>query len=100
MVTMPNVGILIEFLTIMSGRASGELATKPLPLHDACKQFNLTNQFLNFNTPLTMDYDALSASQKEAVDQLRALTDGGDAEVAISVLESVQWDVEVRHALF
>lgn len=41
-----------------------------------------------------MDYDALSPGQKEAVAQLQALTDGGDAEVAIGVLESVQWDIE------
>ncbi|GJE94004.1 hypothetical protein PsYK624_101720 [Phanerochaete sordida] len=41
-----------------------------------------------------MDYDALSLSQKEAVAQLQALTDGGDAEVAIGVLDSVQWDVQ------
>lgn len=46
-----------------------------------------------------MDYDTLSASQQEAVAQLQALTDGGDAEVAISVLDSVQWDVQVRYAL-
>ncbi|EKM53069.1 uncharacterized protein PHACADRAFT_259225 [Phanerochaete carnosa HHB-10118-sp] len=41
-----------------------------------------------------MDYDALSPTQKEAVAQLQALTDGGDAEVAINLLESAQWDVQ------
>lgn len=42
-----------------------------------------------------MDYDALSPSQKEAVGQLQALTNGGDMDVAISVLDSVDWDVQV-----
>lgn len=42
-----------------------------------------------------MDYDALSSSQKEALSQLQALTNGGDMDVAISVLESVEWDVQV-----
>lgn len=42
-----------------------------------------------------MDRDALSATQQEALSQLQALTNGGDAEVAISVLESVDWDVQV-----
>ena len=42
-----------------------------------------------------MDYDALSPSQKEAVDQLQALTNGGDVEVAIGVLDSMEWDVQV-----
>lgn len=41
-----------------------------------------------------MDYDALSPSQKEAVDQLQALTNGGDVEVAMNVLGSVEWDVQ------
>lgn len=44
-----------------------------------------------------MDYDALSPSQKEAVDQLQALTNGGDVEVAMNVLGSVEWDVQVSH---
>ena len=42
-----------------------------------------------------MDMDALSATQKEALAQLQAIMDGGDADVAIGVLESVDWDVQV-----
>lgn len=44
--------------------------------------------------------DTLSASQREALSQLQALTNGGDAEVAISVLQSVDWDVQVRFLTF
>ncbi|KAJ6567659.1 hypothetical protein DFH09DRAFT_1261410 [Mycena vulgaris] len=36
----------------------------------------------------------LSASQQAAVSQLRDLTNGGDDEVAVSMLESVDWDVQ------
>lgn len=42
-----------------------------------------------------MDPDALSLSQQAAVAQLQALTNGGDVEVAIGVLASVDWDVQV-----
>lgn len=42
-----------------------------------------------------MDRDALSASQQEALSQLLALTNGGDADVATGVLASVGWDVQV-----
>ncbi|KZT70698.1 hypothetical protein DAEQUDRAFT_688992 [Daedalea quercina L-15889] len=41
-----------------------------------------------------MDVDALSPTQKEALAQLQAVMDGGDADVAISVLESVDWDIQ------
>ncbi|KAI0689671.1 hypothetical protein BC835DRAFT_1368079 [Cytidiella melzeri] len=41
-----------------------------------------------------MDQDALSPSQQEALSQLQALTNGGDAEVAIAILDSVGWDVQ------
>ena len=44
-----------------------------------------------------MDVDTLSASQKEALAQLQAIMDGGDADVAISVLDSVNWDVQVSN---
>ena len=44
-----------------------------------------------------MDIDTHSASQKEALAQLQAIMDGGDADVAISVLESVNWDVQVSN---
>ena len=42
-----------------------------------------------------MDVEALSATQKEALAQLQAIMDGGDADVAIGILESVDWDVQV-----
>lgn len=42
-----------------------------------------------------MDQDALSPTQRQALDQLQALTNGGDVDVAISMLESVGWDVQV-----
>lgn len=38
----------------------------------------------------------LDAHQREALAQLRDLTNGGDDDVAISVLDSVGWDVQVR----
>ncbi|KAJ3522814.1 hypothetical protein NM688_g8821 [Phlebia brevispora] len=41
-----------------------------------------------------MDQDALSPTQRVALSQLQALTNGGDADVAISVLDSVGWDVQ------
>lgn len=37
----------------------------------------------------------LSPSQRDAVNQLQALTNGGDVDVTIDVLESVNWDVQV-----
>ncbi|KAI0367261.1 hypothetical protein BV20DRAFT_1024608 [Pilatotrama ljubarskyi] len=41
-----------------------------------------------------MDVDSLTPVQKAAFDQLQALTNGGDPEVAIGVLSSVDWDVQ------
>ncbi|KAF7795473.1 hypothetical protein EIP86_006634 [Pleurotus ostreatoroseus] len=41
-----------------------------------------------------MDQDALSPTQRTALGQLQALTNGGDPEVAVGVLESVDWDVQ------
>ncbi|KAI0635398.1 hypothetical protein C8Q77DRAFT_1107844 [Trametes polyzona] len=41
-----------------------------------------------------MDVDSLTTTQKAAFDQLQALTNGGDPEVAIGVLSSVDWDVQ------
>ncbi|KAF9073974.1 hypothetical protein BDP27DRAFT_1444571 [Rhodocollybia butyracea] len=40
------------------------------------------------------DLSSLTTSQTHALTQLRDLTNGGDDEVAISVLSSVDWDVE------
>lgn len=37
----------------------------------------------------------LTASQNQALAQLRDLTNGGDDDVAVSVLSSVEWDVQV-----
>lgn len=44
---------------------------------------------------LSMDLDSLSPTQAAAFQQLQTLTDGGDSEVSIAVLESVDWDVSV-----
>lgn len=44
-------------------------------------------------TPSTMD--SLNDDQRYALSQLRELTNGGDDEAAIIVLESVGWDVQV-----
>ncbi|KAM5543848.1 hypothetical protein V8D89_002465 [Ganoderma adspersum] len=41
-----------------------------------------------------MDVDSLSPTQRDALAQLQALTNGGDAEVSIGVLASVGWDVQ------
>ncbi|OSC98843.1 hypothetical protein PYCCODRAFT_1374324 [Trametes coccinea BRFM310] len=41
-----------------------------------------------------MDIDSLTPAQRSALDQLQALTNGGDPEVAIGVLSSVDWDVQ------
>ena len=46
-----------------------------------------------------MDVDTLSPSQRRSLDQLQVLTDGGDPEVAISVLDSVGWDVQVSYSV-
>ena len=47
-----------------------------------------------------MNVDSLSPAQKDALAQLQALTNGGDAEVSIGVLASVDWDVQVCRFLF
>jgi UBA-like domain len=39
--------------------------------------------------------DGLTPDQVAAVAQLRELTNGSDEEVAVNVLRSVDWDVEV-----
>lgn len=39
----------------------------------------------------------LDARQRHALAQLQDLTNGGDNDVAISVLDSVGWDVQVCH---
>ena len=40
--------------------------------------------------------DSLDADQRRALSQLREITEGTDEEVAMSVLSSVGWDVQVR----
>ena len=42
-----------------------------------------------------MDPEALTSAQRDALAQLQALTNGGDTDVAIAVLSSVDWDVQV-----
>ena len=40
----------------------------------------------------------LTPSQTAALEQLQAITNGGDPDVAIGVLASVDWDVQVSTA--
>lgn len=40
------------------------------------------------------DFSSLTPSQTRALGQLRDLTNGGDDEVAMGVLRSVDWDVQ------
>lgn len=40
----------------------------------------------------------LTSSQTVALEQLQAITNGGDPDVAIGVLASVDWDVQVSTA--
>ena len=46
-------------------------------------------------THIIMDLDSLTPAQRGALEQLQALTNGGDPEVAVGVLSSVDWDVQV-----
>ena len=41
---------------------------------------------------------SLTPSQAAALEQLQAITNGGDPDVAIGVLASVDWDVQVSTA--
>lgn len=41
---------------------------------------------------------SLTPSQAAALEQLQAITNGGDLDVAMDVLASVGWDVQVRTA--
>lgn len=41
---------------------------------------------------------SLTPSQVAALEQLQVITDGGDQDVAIGVLASVDWDVQVSTA--
>jgi FAS-associated factor 2 len=47
-----------------------------------------------------MDNTSISPSQRAALEQLQVLTNGGDPDVAIDVLESVDWDVSVSSRIF
>lgn len=40
--------------------------------------------------------DALTESERDALAQLQAITDGADVDTQISLLQSVNWDVQVR----
>jgi len=42
--------------------------------------------------------DRLNDAQRRAVFQLREIINGADEEVAVSVLETVDWDVQARHS--
>ncbi|OCH92438.1 hypothetical protein OBBRIDRAFT_452074 [Obba rivulosa] len=41
-----------------------------------------------------MDVESLTQSQRDALEQLQAVMNGGDPDVAIGVLSSVDWDVQ------
>lgn len=43
---------------------------------------------------------SLTPSQTAALEQLQAITNGGDPDVAIGVLASVDWDVQVSPAAY
>jgi len=47
---------------------------------------------------MTDSISTLTASQTAALEQLQAITNGGDPDVAIGVLASVDWDVQVSAA--
>jgi len=49
-----------------------------------------------FSLPSTMD--SLNDDQRYALSQLRELTNGGDDEAAINILESVGWNVQVSQS--
>lgn len=42
-----------------------------------------------------IDLDALTVDQRTALAQLEAITNGADLDTQISLLESVNWDVQV-----
>lgn len=44
---------------------------------------------------MTDSISSLTPSQTAAFEQLQAITNGGDPDVAIGVLASVDWDVQV-----
>jgi FAS-associated factor 2 len=44
---------------------------------------------------MTDSTPSLTPSQAAALEQLQAITNGGDLDVAIDVLASVDWDVQV-----
>lgn len=45
--------------------------------------------------PTMTDMDALTGEQRTALAQLEAITNGADLDTQISLLESVNWDVQV-----
>lgn len=45
--------------------------------------------------PTMTDLDALTGEQRTALAQLEAITNGADLDTQISLLESVNWDVQV-----
>ena len=47
---------------------------------------------------MTDSISSLTPSQAAALEQLQAITNGGDPDVAIGVLASVDWDVQVSTA--
>lgn len=71
------------------------LTSSPLsPLeHDASTRVSERGAF-----NMTDSTSSLTPSQTAALEQLQAITNGGDRDVAIDVLASVDWDVQVSTA--
>ena len=57
-----------------------------------------THAQLSAQAPSRMDN--LTSEQSDALAQLRAITNGADDEVTVSVLQSVDWDLQVRLFFF
>ena len=65
------------------------------PCHCSTQAVGLTFLFLISHFQ-TKKMDGLDSKQRQALLQLRELTDGADDEVSISMLSIVDWDVQVN----
>jgi hypothetical protein len=48
----------------------------------------------------TFSMENLTVDQQRALNQLRVLTNGADDDVAMGVLDSVDWDVQVPSCIY
>ena len=82
-------------LTALSPRA-GILSSCSYIFHSHHRSFHFLAFYARVGRIVyIMDADSLSQTQKDALAQLQALMDGGDEDVAMGVLQSVDWDVQV-----